>query len=58
MDSITGTYPEPTALSGDTFAPVTAAISDRGTIRLEQRGVRMHLTPGELRALVALVGNR
>ena len=49
-------YPAQTPLSGDRFAPVTAAINERGNIRLEQRGTVLFLTPGELASLAALAG--
>lgn len=56
MSTIAGTYPAPVALGSARFpwATVSASVSDRGTIRLEQDGQHVLLTPTELRALVAL----
>ena len=57
LTSISGTYGEPVPLGSTRlpWATMNAAVSDRGTIRLEQDGQRVFLTPEELRVLVALV---
>ena len=57
MQRLSATYSEPVTVGSTRlpWAAVSAAVSDRGTIRLEQDGQHVLLTPTELRALIKLV---
>lgn len=52
----TGSYSDPVPLDADAvdFAQVRVSVSDRGTIRLDQHGQHVLLTPHELRTLANL----